>query len=225
MNSSEIVTLAKQIIEQNCSAPNFSIAHLASMMHFHEVYLRKLFHLQLGKSPRAVLKELRMVKARSLLENGELSVAEVAAAVGILQALSVTGALTLDAALPLLFGITIGTSISYYAAVAVLLLYYKRPDALVRLVTKGITLRETLRVNNIGMWGGVLSVVTGLSLFLRAEILNAAISIFEVEEIGFQAYNVQVQVNYVVNAFQASMIAMMFRQGLCEHAQSDLSSR
>ena len=85
MNSSEIVTLAKQIIEQNCSAPNFSIAHLASMMHFHEVYLRKLFHLQLGKSPRAVLKELRMVKARSLLENGELSVAEVAAAVGILD--------------------------------------------------------------------------------------------------------------------------------------------
>ena len=32
--------------------------------------------------------------------------------------------------------------------------------------------------------------------------LRLFFSTFDVEEIGFQAYNVQVQVNYVVNAFQ-----------------------
>lgn len=160
------------------------------------------------------------VLTRGLHVDGNEKVALLS--VGVMAASNILGDIVCAGILHTgLFGITIGTSISYYAAVAVLLLYYKRPDALVRLVIKGITLREALRVNNIGMWGGVLSAVTGLSLFLRAEILNAAISIFEVEEIGFQAYNVQVQVNYVVNAFQVSMIAMMFLLGHLCKAEED----
>ena len=160
------------------------------------------------------------VLTRGLHVDGNEKVALLS--VGVMAASNILGDIVCAGILHTgLFGITVGTSISYYAAVAVLLLYYKRPNALVRPVIKGISLREMLQVNNSGMGGGVLSVVTGLSLFLRAEILNAAISTFDVEEIGFQAYNVQVQVNYVVNAFQASMIAMMFLLGPLCKAEED----
>jgi Na+-driven multidrug efflux pump/anti-sigma regulatory factor (Ser/Thr protein kinase) len=120
-----------------------------------------------------------------------------------------------------LLGITIVTSISYYAGVAVLLQYYRKPDVLLKPSIKGLSFKETLVVNNIGVWGGVIGLISGLTLVLRADILNIAIDLHNVENTGLQAYSTQVQLNYIVNAFQNSAISIMFLLGAVCKAEED----
>jgi anti-sigma regulatory factor (Ser/Thr protein kinase) len=120
-----------------------------------------------------------------------------------------------------LYGLTIGTSISYYAGVLVLLWYYRKPDVLIRPALKGISLLETLKVNNIGMPGGIVSVLYSLTLVLRGDMLNIAMEWFNVGETGLRAYHVQVQVGYIVNAFQISAIGVMFLFGALCTAEED----
>ena len=115
-----------------------------------------------------------------------------------------------------MFEIALGTSFSYYAGTAVLVLYYRKPDALIKPTIKGTSLRETLKVNNIGVGAGVVAVVSAVTLVLRADILNFAMELFKAGNAGLLAYNVQVQVNYIVSAFQNSAISAMFLlSGLC----------
>lgn len=120
-----------------------------------------------------------------------------------------------------LFDIALGTSVSYYAGTAVLVWYYRKPDVLIRPRIKGISPGELLRINKIGMWGGTISLISGLSLVLRAEILNAAISWFAVESTGLQAYNVQVQMNYIISVFQNSAVSALFLFGALFTAEED----
>lgn len=123
-----------------------------------------------------------------------------------------------------LYGLSLDTSVSYYAGTLVLLWYCRRPDFLIRPVLKGISLIETLKVNNIGVWGGALSLLYGLTLVLRADILNVAMDLFKVGEAGLQAYHVQVQMNYIVNASQSSAISMLFLfGGLCTAEEDRIS--
>lgn len=83
MSSCSIAAKANELINQHFPCSSFNIKALAEMMHFHEAYLRKVFKANIGMSPNAVLKEVRMTAARKLLENRLLSVQDVASAVGI----------------------------------------------------------------------------------------------------------------------------------------------
>lgn len=49
-----------------------------------------------------------------------------------------------------MFEIALGTSFSYYAGTAVLVRYCRKPDALIKPTVRGTSLRETLKVNNLG---------------------------------------------------------------------------
>ena len=108
------------------------------------------------------------------------------------------------------FGITLDTSFSYYAGTAVLVYYYLRRDPLVKPVTKGISFREMVSVNRIGLAAGIIGVWYSLTLMLKAELINVGISEFSAESIGLQAYNVTVQVNYFINALMNSAVSAMF---------------
>ena len=108
------------------------------------------------------------------------------------------------------FGITLDTSISYYAGTAVLIYYYFRKDPLVKPLFKGVSFREMISVSRIGFAAGVIGVWYSITLMLRAKIINVGISDFNAESIGFQAYNVTVQVNYFINALMNSAVSAMF---------------
>ena len=115
-----------------------------------------------------------------------------------------------------MFEIALGTSFSYYIGTAVLVWYYRKPDVLIKPTIKGTSFGETLKVNNIGIGAGIIAVISAVTLSLRADILNFAMEVFSVGDAGLQAYNVQVQVNYIVSAFQNSAISAMFLlSGLC----------
>ncbi len=107
------------------------------------------------------------------------------------------------------FLVTLDTSFSYYAGTAVLVYYFCR-KSLVRPVFKGSTFREMISVNKIGLAAGIISVWCSLTLMAKAEIINMGISVFSAESIGLQAYNVTVQVNYLINALMSSAVSAMF---------------
>ena len=119
-----------------------------------------------------------------------------------------------------MFEIALGTSFSYYAGTAVLVWYYRKPDVLIKPGVKGASLRETLKVNHAGVWGGILAAVFAVTMVLRADVLNFAMELFRVGDAGLQAYNVQVQVNYIVSTFQNSAISALFLlSALCRNEE------
>ena len=109
-----------------------------------------------------------------------------------------------------IFGITLDTSFSYYAGTAVLVYYYFSKDPLVKPVLKGVSFKEMISVNRIGLAAGIIGVWYSLTLMSKAEIINAGISEFGSEYIGLHAYNVTVQVNYFINALMNSAVSAMF---------------
>ncbi|MBQ8431988.1 MAG: helix-turn-helix transcriptional regulator [Clostridia bacterium] len=64
-------------IEQHYREPDLNNAALARQCRISEVYLRKLFVKQYGKSPRHYLIDVRIQKAKQLLSEGTLKVAAV----------------------------------------------------------------------------------------------------------------------------------------------------
>lgn len=108
------------------------------------------------------------------------------------------------------FGITLDTSISYYAGTAVLVYYYLHGKSLVKPAFKGFTFGEMISVNRIGLAAGIIVVWYNLTLMAKAELINIGISTFGAESIGLLAYNVTVQINYFVNALMGSAVSAMF---------------
>lgn len=76
------VKMARDIIRQCYADPKFNISTLSKVMYMHEGYLRRIFKAQCGKTPHAVLKEVRMNEARQLLAQGDMQVQQVAQRVG-----------------------------------------------------------------------------------------------------------------------------------------------
>ena len=108
------------------------------------------------------------------------------------------------------FGITLDTSFSYYAGTAVLVHYYFRKDALVKPVFRGTSLKGMISVNWKGFAAAVIVVWYSLTLMMKAEVINVAVSLYDMESIGLLAYNVTVQINYFVNALMSSAVSAMF---------------
>ena len=108
------------------------------------------------------------------------------------------------------FGVTLDTSISYYAGTAVLVYFYFRGGSLVKPVFKGSSFGGMISVNRAGLAAGIIGVWYSLTLMAKAEFINIGISMFGAESIGLQAYNVTVQVNYFINALMSSAVSAMF---------------
>lgn len=77
-----IAALAVDTMYQHYADPNFNIQTLAEMLHFHEVYLRRIFRSTFGKSPSTFLKDIRMSEAKRLLNAGDIQVQQIAQKVG-----------------------------------------------------------------------------------------------------------------------------------------------
>lgn len=81
----EIDPFLEQVLEtinKNLGDPNFNVEALASKMHTSRSNLFKKLKPLSGKSPLALIREMRMEKAKLLLETENYSVAEVAEKVG-----------------------------------------------------------------------------------------------------------------------------------------------
>ncbi len=69
-------------LEKNYADPQLSNEVLAKAGEISEVYMRQLFKGQFGTSPKQYILELRMQKAKQLLEEGNAPIGQVAAACG-----------------------------------------------------------------------------------------------------------------------------------------------
>ena len=69
---------AARLIGRRFADPALSIAAVAETLYVSEAYLRRVFHKEYGKSPKAYLSDVRIAHAESLLETGYYSQKEVA---------------------------------------------------------------------------------------------------------------------------------------------------
>jgi AraC family transcriptional regulator, carnitine catabolism transcriptional activator len=69
------------LMERHCAEP-LSIAALARAVNLSPAHLRRMFQQELGKSPSRVWRELRLDRARHLLQNSFLTVKQVMAQSG-----------------------------------------------------------------------------------------------------------------------------------------------
>lgn len=64
-------------LEKNISSPEITNIFLADKLGISEVYLRKLFSLHYGTSPRQFIIDMRIQKAKSLLTNGTYTITAI----------------------------------------------------------------------------------------------------------------------------------------------------
>lgn len=67
-----------RIMRENLSNPRLSNEFLANQAQLSEVYFRRLFKLNYGVSPKQYLQQLRIEKAKELLQNDNLSITKIA---------------------------------------------------------------------------------------------------------------------------------------------------
>lgn len=85
-NENALYRKGVDLIEAHYANPQFTVRVLAEKMQVSERYLRSVFQKETGISPKAVLTNVRMQKATSLLNSGMYSVARVAELVGFYDA-------------------------------------------------------------------------------------------------------------------------------------------
>ena len=71
-----------EYLQEHLSDPELPIGELSAMAGVSDVYLRRLFKKQFDTSPAAFVIRQRMILAKGLLENEELSIAQVALGAG-----------------------------------------------------------------------------------------------------------------------------------------------
>jgi transcriptional regulator GlxA family with amidase domain len=76
------VELSLRMIEAELKNPKLTATNLAAKLRISPSRLRQLFAAGLGAGPKTYIHQLRLSRARSLLQNSTLSVKEVMAAVG-----------------------------------------------------------------------------------------------------------------------------------------------
>lgn len=80
------VMKAKAWLEQFYTDPETTVNQLAEQLHISETYLRRIFQEELSVSPKQYLNQLRMNRAKALLNAGYDSVAVIAEKVGFRDA-------------------------------------------------------------------------------------------------------------------------------------------
>lgn len=76
------VALAMAELERNFRNANYKVAELSDCLYISETYLRRLFHLQLGMSPKRYLIKYRINQAQIMLKTTSASQTEIAQACG-----------------------------------------------------------------------------------------------------------------------------------------------
>ncbi|MBQ7794703.1 MAG: helix-turn-helix domain-containing protein [Clostridia bacterium] len=80
-NSASAVLKAAGYIQEHLSSPP-PVSDLAEIFHFNTSYFIRIFKKQMGLSPHQYIMQMQMERAKNLLENSELSVAQIARSVG-----------------------------------------------------------------------------------------------------------------------------------------------
>lgn len=80
--TARFVRAVTEYLREHFSEPELSVAQVASQFGVSEVYLRRLFREELGKSPKAYLQGIRLQRAAAMLKSGYYSVKKVAHACG-----------------------------------------------------------------------------------------------------------------------------------------------
>lgn len=73
---------ALRLIHSDFKDHDLTVAHLARKLRLSPSRLRQLFAAELGTTPKSYIREVRLVRARTLLEHSVLSIKEIMAAVG-----------------------------------------------------------------------------------------------------------------------------------------------
>lgn len=76
------VTAALRLIQSEFNDHDLTVANLARRLRLSPSRLRQLFAAELGSTPKSYIREVRLARARTLLEHSALSVKEVMAAAG-----------------------------------------------------------------------------------------------------------------------------------------------
>jgi len=76
------VALAMAELERNFRNANYKVTGLSACLHISETYLRRLFHAQLGMSPKRYLIKYRVSQAQIMLKTTSASQTEIAQACG-----------------------------------------------------------------------------------------------------------------------------------------------
>ena len=82
MSSEEIVGKAEQYILQHLGEESLRVEEVANVLHFHPVYLNRLFKKHRGISVRDYIHQERMKLAAWMLESGKMSINAIAEEVG-----------------------------------------------------------------------------------------------------------------------------------------------
>lgn len=80
-NSASSILKAAGYIQDHLASPP-SIADLAAMFHFNTSYFIRIFKKQMGLSPHQYITQLKMERAKNLMENSNMSIARIAHSVG-----------------------------------------------------------------------------------------------------------------------------------------------
>ncbi len=80
--TSQAMEQAKNCIEAEYMSPELTVKSLAKRLHLNRSYFSTAFRSYTGVSPQEYLNAYRLERAAQLLQNGEMSVAQIATATG-----------------------------------------------------------------------------------------------------------------------------------------------
>ena len=80
--SQRFLIQVQNIIETHLNDPAFTVAELSQVMRISESTLRRKFQQYAGMTPKQYIKQLRLYRAKELLENDVGFVSEIATAAG-----------------------------------------------------------------------------------------------------------------------------------------------
>lgn len=86
MPKNALILRATGIIKNNYNEPSLSVSSLAAKLHVSEAYLRRIFHQELGQSPKQYIIAMRLERARELLNAGYDPISVIGEKVGFTDA-------------------------------------------------------------------------------------------------------------------------------------------
>ena len=121
-----------------------------------------------------------------------------------------------------LFGISLTTSLGYYAADLVLYLPQLKGEMMLKPEWEGLSIGELVRANSEGIAAGFTVAFCSATFPVRAMLINQSIvDLLADPQAGLHAYNTGAQASYLVDAFLNAMIATMFLLGNTQLFEQD----
>ena len=113
-----------------------------------------------------------------------------------------------------LFGISLTTSLGYYAGDLVLAWPHLKGKMMIKPEWKGVSIGELIRINSEGFSTGVIVALCNATFPIRAFMINHSImDLMADPQAGLQVYHAGAQASYGIDAFLNAMVATMFLLG------------